>query len=225
MKLVKPSFEIITQIDKKELLTRREKTIRVCYKSEDRVEEGSAEKLLKNIIAKGHEAMLEFADVHVLAVCDRGVSHEIVRHRLASYAQESTRYCNYGKDEHMQFIIPCWLDIKESSYEKKTALQDASLLAGFPIETGEFHWLYSMWSAEETYTSLLKQGWTPQQARSVLPNSLKTEINMKMNLRAWRNFFKLRVAPAAHPQMRELAQPMLDAFKASIPLVFDDINY
>jgi thymidylate synthase (FAD) len=219
MKLIKPYYEILTPIDGNEILKTIEKVARTCYKSEDKINEGSANKMVQSLISKGHEAMIEFFDITVKFVCDRGVSHEIVRHRIASYAQESTRYNNYSKDKfdnQLTFIMPCWIkDIEEGEYKSMESCL---------IMEGADQWFQSMFSAEATYNYLIENGWQPQQARSVLPNSLKTEINVKMNLREWRHFFKLRTSSAAHPQMREIAIPLLNEFKNKIPIIFDDIN-
>jgi thymidylate synthase (FAD) len=210
MKLIKPSFEILSGLSQ-DSLQQIELAARTCYKSEDRISEGSAKKLVGTLIERNHGAMLEFHDVAVKFVCDRGVSHEIVRHRIASFAQESTRYCNYSKDKfgnELTFIIPNWLDYDNG-----------------PTDAFDY-WAEAMKFAEDHYIHLINDWkWSPQEARSVLPNSLKTEIVMKTNLRSWRNFFQLRCNKAAHPQMRELAVPLLDRFQAWIPLVFDDITY
>jgi thymidylate synthase (FAD) len=173
--------------------------------------------MVKSLISRGHEAMIEFFDITVKFTCDRGVSHEIVRHRLASYAQESTRYCNYSKDKfdnQITFIIPCWIDVERLNqpYDEQERRPEGI-------------WYASLLTAEASYNLLIEKGWQPQQARSVLPNSLKTEINVKMNLREWRHFFRLRCATAAHPQMRELAIPLLKELKIKIPVLFDDITY
>ena len=183
---------------------------RTCYKSEDRITPVSAIDFCRRILSHDppHEAMIEHAYVSVRMITDRGVSHEIVRHRLASYAQESTRYCNYSKDKfgnEITVIRPVWLDM-----ESKTS---AALVWEGACET-----------AEMNYFDLLEHGWNAQQARSVLPNSLKTEIVMTANMREWRHFFKLRTAPAAHPQMRELAIPILKEFQSRIPVLFDSIG-
>jgi thymidylate synthase (FAD) len=219
MILVKPYYEILTHINGEEILRTIEKVARTCYKSEDKISEDSSRKLVQSLIARGHEAMIEFYDITVKFVCDRGVSHEIVRHRLGSYAQESTRYCNYTKDKfenQITFIIPCWLNIQEGehSYYEYEDRENKNLLI----------WLEAMYIAEDKYKVLIKNGWSPQQARSILPNSLKTEINVKFNLREWKHFFKLRCSSAAHPQMRELTIPLLNEFKSLIPIIFDDID-
>jgi thymidylate synthase (FAD) len=214
MKLIKPSYEILTPINGDEILKTIEKVARTCYKSEDKITEDSAKTLIKSLISRGHEAMIEFFDIIVKFICDRGVSHELVRHRIASFAQESTRYVNYSNGKfggHLTFIIPEWLeDVKPGEY--------SNAFTGLT-------WSIAMEQAEKNYLKLIEEGWQPQQARLVLPNSLKTEINVKMNLREWRHFFKLRTALAAHPQMRELTCPLLDELKSKIPIIFDDINY
>ena len=164
--------------------------------------------------------MLEFGgNIHVKIICDRGVSHELVRHRLASFAQESTRYCNYGKDEHIIFIIPNQLErINECICTDIRDIEHTS--------QGEAIWITNMLYSELHYNILMKDyKWTPQQARSVLPNSLKTEINISANIREWRHILKLRTSKAAHPQMRELMCPLLDELKSKIPILFDDITY
>lgn len=146
-------------------------------------------------------------DVTVKFVVDRGVSHEIVRHRPASYCQESTRYCNYSKEDfgsEVTFIIPPFLSYGSEAWHT---------------------WKMAMKNAEDSYFKLLDIGLLPQEARAVLPNSLKTELVMTANLREWKVFFELRTANAAHPQMREVARPLLDDLKAMIPVVFDDITY
>lgn len=207
MKIIKPYTEIIGDINGKEILEKIEKCGRVCYKSEGRIKEGSAEKFVASIIKRGHEAVLEHASFTVKFVVDRGVSHEIVRHRLASYCQESTRYCNYSKDDFCnEIIVVKPLFFTEESDEHK-------------------HWYSGCEYAEWTYFKLLEKGCTAQEARSVLPNSLKTELVMTANLREWRTFFKLRTASSAHPQMLEVTRPLLDELKTLIPVVFDDITY
>ena len=142
-------------------------------------------------------------------ICDRGVSHEFVRHRVFSFAQESTRYCNYTKDKfnnELTFIIPCWIkDLEEGNYyaycEYHHSKNDASK-----------RWFDSCMSSEFVYTNLIEEGWKPQEARTILPNSLKTELIMTGFNDDWENFFKLRCAPNAHPQAKELADMLKDKF-------------
>lgn len=216
MKIIKPYYEILSPISNGGIkeLQHIEKIGRVCYKSEDRITEDgeSAKKFVKMLISNGHEAMIEHSSLSVKFVVDRGVSHELVRHRIASFAQESTRYCNYSKDKfgnEITVILPCFFDTGMGILSNSLVYQE---------------WKASCEWAEEHYFNLLKMGATPQQARTVLPNSLKTEITITANYREWRNFFKLRTAEAAHPQMREVAIPLLKELKTLIPIIFDDIE-
>lgn len=204
MKIISPSVEILTPLDGAAVLRHIEQCGRVCYKSEGKTTESSAPAFVANIIKRGHEAVLEHFDITVKFICDRGVSHEIVRHRLASYCQESTRYCNYSKDGfggEITVIQPCYL---------------ATCGAGYQM------WKDACEAAETAYFNMLNFGCSPQEARAVLPNSLKTEVVMTANLREWRHFFKLRTAPAAHPQMREVANMLLKQMREMVPVVFDD---
>ena len=206
MKIVSPDFEVLSLVDGQAILHDIERCGRVCYKSEDKITDTSAQTFVGSIIKRGHEAVLEHASVTVKFVVDRGVSHEIVRHRLAAYCQESTRYCNYSKDGfggQVTFIQPNFLDRGTRGWEL---------------------WVLACEQAEKAYFDLLNWGCSPQEARAVLPNSLKTEVVMTANLREWRHFFKLRTAPAAHPQMREVTIPLLRRMQELIPVVFDDIK-
>lgn len=239
MKLIKSYSEILTPINGEQILKNIEKVARTCYKSEDKItnDDSSARDIVSKLLKRGHEAMLEFGDITVKFVCDRGISHEIVRHRVASYAQESTRYCNYEKDEHMTFIIPSWMsDLEEGIWDEKrlhfyrsnqyfTHHWATTISSNQDIVVQNTTWMLTMADAEYNYNKLIKTGWSPQQARSILPNSLKTELNVKMNIREWRHFFKLRCSSAAHPQMQELVRPLLKQFQNSIPILFDDITY
>lgn len=206
MKEIRPSFEIMDDIDGAKILQKLERCGRVCYKSEDKIAEGSAEKFIGMILKSGHESVLEHEKLTVKFICDRGVTHEIVRHRIASYSQESTRYCNYSKDKfgnELTFIRPCfWADDSEEYAVWKQAMEEI----------------------EKTYVKLISLGAKPEEARSILPNSLKTEIVCTMNLREWRHFFRLRTAERAHPQIREISVALLDELKKRIPVIFDDIN-
>jgi len=206
MKIVKPSFEILNNPSGYHILRLIEMSGRVCYKSESKITTKSAAPFVKGLIDRGHEAMLEHQSVSVLIVCDRGISHELVRHRLASYAMESQRYVNYGKGAGVTFIEPCY-------WEKRSIEYTA--------------WARLCTLAEAAYNDLLTFGATPQQARAVLPNSTKTEIVMTANLREWRHFFKLRalgITGKPHPQMLEITGPMLEEFKRLIPVIFDDLE-
>jgi thymidylate synthase (FAD) len=206
MRIIEPSVEILTPIDGEAILKMLEAVGRTCYKSEDKIQEGSAEKFISNIVKRGHEAVIEHYNITVKFICDRGVTHEIVRHRLASYCQESTRYCNYSNDKfnsEITVIKPIFLEVGTDGWEL---------------------WHDACAMAEKFYFDLLDFGCTPQEARAVLPNSLKTELVMTANIRQFRHFFKLRCAKAAHPQMREVACMLLKEFKERIPVLFDDIE-
>lgn len=205
MRIIEPYFEILDELDGKKMLQKIERIGRVCYKSEDLITEDSAEKFIGNILKRGHESVIEHEKISVKMVCDRGVTHEIVRHRVASYSQESTRYCNYQKDKfgnELTFIKPVFW--KEDSPEYTL-------------------WKESMQQIEDQYMKLIEMGASAQEARSILPNSLKTEIVVTMNLREWRHFFRLRTASAAHPQIREIAGMVLEEFRRQIPVVFDEL--
>ena len=207
MNIIKPSVEIIDMEDYDKIIKKIESIGRVCYKSEQNISEGSAERFISNLLRRGHESVIEHESITVRFVCDRGVTHEIVRHRIASYSQESTRYCNYTSDKFGNEISVIDLasgfsyDLKNESDKKKYDI-----------------WMSAMEKSEQAYFDMLEAGATPQEARSVLPNSLKTEIVVTMNLRAWRNFFHLRSAKAAHPQMREVSNLALRIFKEKLPI-------
>lgn len=213
MKIVKAGYEILDPLNGEEILRKLERIARVCYKSEDKITEGSAEKMVRALIKRGHEAMLEHFSFSVKFTVDRGVSHEIVRHRLASFAQESTRYCNYGKSGDVTFIEPTVL-----------GLEDKADQYGY---TARYFWEHSVEVAETAYKNMLEAGATLQEARSVLPNSTKTEVVMTANLREWRHFLKLRAVGTTgkpHPQMQEVAIPLLRELKEKIPVIFEDLE-
>lgn len=220
MILTKPSIEIVTDLDVDKIYKRIEAAGRTCYKSGDKITSVSSEEFIGMIIKRGHESVLEHESISVRVICDRGVSHEIVRHRIASYSQESTRYCKYLGD--VEFIIPPWvIGIEEC---RINLAEDAGeyTLAALALSPPDRIWLIAMSQAERDYNRLLHKCWKPEQARSVLPNSLKTEIVMTMNLREWRHFFKLRCAKAAHPQMREVADMIYTRLNRDMSEVFSD---
>ncbi|GHS95378.1 thymidylate synthase [Planctomycetales bacterium] len=195
--------DVINGID---LLKRIERAGRTCYKSEELAKESTYIQFIKMILKNKHESVLEHEKVTLRIICDRGVTHEIVRHRIGSYSQESTRYCNYADDKFgndLTFIKPLfWGDGSENLRI----------------------WRLTMQNTENAYLELIKNGAKPQEARSVLPNSLKTEIVVTYNLREWRHFLKLRLAKDAHPQMQEVAKLIHEKLKMAIPLVFDDYS-
>lgn len=205
MKIIEPSFSFMHLPDGEFILTHLEQAGRTCYKSEGNIKPGSAEKLLARVIDLGHESVLEHCSVTVRVICDRGITHELVRHRLCAFSQESTRYANYSDErfgEELTFIRPFFW--KHDS--KKFGL-----------------WVDAMHACSVAYMALIEDGASAQEARSVLPNSLKAEIVTTANIREWRHIFKLRCAKAAHPQMRQIMLPMLQEFNKRIPLLFRDL--
>lgn len=205
MKIIEPYFIIESKIDGDEILAKIEKAGRTAYKSEEKITKNSSRAFVSMINEKGHYSVIEHECVTVRVICDRGVTHEIVRHRLASYTQESTRYCNYTQGKfgsELTVIKPCFWDENSEKYKI---------------------WKDLIQRSEDSYNRLINLGASPQEARSVLPNSLKTEIVITMNLREWKHFFKLRTSDAAHPQMQEITRPMLNEFRKRIPIIFDDI--
>lgn len=206
MKVIDPSFSFMHLPEGEFVLRHLELAARTCYKSEDKADLDSARKLLSRIVRLGHDSVLEHISVTVRIVCDRGVTHELVRHRLCSFSQESTRYANYAQDKfgrEITVIRPFFWAEDDVRY----AL-----------------WISAMQACEDAYLRLVDSGATAQEARSVLPNSLKTEIVTTANIREWRHIFKLRCDKAAHPQMRQVMLPMLGAFQERIPLLFDDLG-
>lgn len=202
MKIINQRFEILTPLDGYKILKHLELCGRVCYKSEDDITPKSCVEFVKRIIKNGHESVLEHYSFSVRFITNRAIANEIVRHRIASFSQESTRYCNYSSDKFDNEIT-----VIEPTYS-----------------LGNADWFLLCDYAETKYFQLLKQGVSPQLARGVLPLDLKTELIMTANLREWRHFLKLRTAPDAHPQMRELAISLLTKLRGSIPVLFDDIN-
>lgn len=205
MNIIPPSHEIMFMPDGQEVLRHLETAGRTCYKSEDLVTDDSARGFVGRIIRGGHHSVIEHASITVRFICDRGVTHELVRHRLAAFSQESTRYANYSKDKFGSEI---------------TVIRPLFWAKGTP----EYQrWHESMLRAEADYMALLEMGAKAQEARSVLPNSLKTEIVMTANLREWRHVIALRSSPAAHPQIREIMLPLLEEFHGRLPIIWDDI--
>lgn len=218
MEIIKPSVEIINLGNVTEMLRTIELAYRICYKSEGRMSETHYDPIfIKSKIKMGHESPLEHEKVTVKIVCDRGVTHEDVRHRIASFSQESTRYCNYSKNGLM-VIHPGFWD-PESPIFRASNPNFAECMR---------IWKNHMEDCEYTYNKLIELGATPQEARSVLANSTKTEIVHTMNIREWRHFFNLRAIGTTgkpHPQMLEITRPLLDMFQANIPVVFDDLDW
>lgn len=235
MRVLKARFIIEDKVRGINILRRLERYGRVCYKSEESSAKNGAADFIRKIIASGHESVIEHEKVTVRFICDRGVTHEVVRHRLAAYSQESTRYCNYTKGKfgsEISAIEPIFFlrqsDTKEvlvPSQWSFCAPHQLYIATHTPMSLNEFDvWFMGMLFAEWAYETLINTfKRSPQEARTVLPNSLKTEIVVTYNLREWRHFFKLRTSKKAHPQMRELTIPLLAEFKKKIPVIFEDI--
>lgn len=206
MIIINPSFIIEDEINGEQILKKIERAGRTCYKSEERSGPDTAIPFVKRVVESAHESVLEHEKITIRFICDRGVTHELVRHRIASFSQESTRYCNYSKEKYgseLTFIKPCFWQEGSPEWNR---------------------WRQGCEATEEAYFDLLKLGASPEQARGILPNSVKTEIVVTANLREWRHIIRLRISTRAHPQIREIMIPLLEELKKRIPVVFDDIS-
>lgn len=204
MKIIEPSYEILTPINGKEVLQAIEYCARTCYQSYDKQTDDSCYDFVKMLMSRNHESCLEHYSFSVKFIVDRGVHNEIVRHRISSYSAESSRYVNYSKDKFDNEITV----IRPFFYKEGTV---------------EFEfWRKAVHEAEKAYLYLVQQS-KPEEARSVLPLSIRTETVMTANIREWRHFLKLRTSQFAHPQMRQVTIPLLEELKGRIPVVFDDI--
>jgi thymidylate synthase (FAD) len=202
MKVIEQSHQILTPLFEEDIYGMIERTGRTAYKSENKITHDSAVPFIAKIIKLGHEAVLEHCSISVRFITDRGVTHELVRHRLCAYTQESTRYCNYGGKD-MVFVKPVFWGNASNEFKE---------------------WQFVMRACENSYNILIKLGATPQEARTVLPNSLKTEIVCTANIREWRHIIRLRTAKSAHPQMRALMIPLLKELREKLPSLFNDVG-
>jgi thymidylate synthase (FAD) len=198
MRIVEPGVELLWITP--EPLKNIERAGRTCYKSEDKITDDSAVKFCNMIYQRGHESVVEHACASFKIICDRGVSHEIVRHRIASYSQESTRYCNYSKDK----------------FGSEISVIEPPDLTPYQREL----WKGAMAVIENVYLGMITDKVSPQIARSVLPNCLKTELVMTANFREWQHFIKLRTDPAAHPQIRPIAEAIRVELEKHVPSIF-----
>ena len=210
MQIVEQSFKFMTvhgdEINGKEVLKHLEQVGRTCYKSEDRVKEGSAEKFIRGIVKSGHGSIIEHYSISAKIITSRDVTHQLVRHRIASFAQESQRYCNYSSEKFGNEIVV----VKPVYFDSET-------------DTEYDLWVTSCERDEEYYFTLIEMGRTAEEARAVLPNCTKTEIVMTMNLREWRHFFEVRCDHHAQLPVRLLALKMLAEMHKIVPVVFDDL--
>lgn len=208
VKIVEPGFEILEPIDGQRIVKNIEYYARVCYKSENKITEGSAENFLKSIIKSGHESVLEHEKITVIFTCDVGFYKDITRHRAGtSYSIESTRWCNYGGKKfgsEISVIRPCNIEVGTEAWNI---------------------WLKSMEDMERHYMDMVAAGCKPDQLRMVLPHSTKATAVVTCNLRSWRHMFKLRAAKSAHPSIQQLMKPLLALFMKEIPYIFDDLAY
>lgn len=211
MRVIQQSYEILTDLsDSMKILKDIERAGRVCYKSENNITEDSCITFCKSIISRGHEAVIEHSQLSVRFTVDRAIANELVRHRIASYCQESSRYCNYSKDKFCNEI---------------KVIEPEDLLPRDSVD-------YSIWwmackNAEDAYMAMLSNNVKPEIARNVLPLSTATEIIMTANIREWRSVLRLRSSynKCAHPQMRSICDRLLAELKSKIPVLFDDITY
>ena len=215
MRIIEPSAEIVTFTPSP--LEVIERAGRTCYLSEPK---GDPEGFIADKIRKGHESILEHASVTVRFVVNRATSHQTVRHRIASVSQESQRYCNYSKDKfdgQLGFIKSPFDESAEKKPVRGPDGVEVYILNPFDV------WMWHMAFTEWSYSTLLKMGVKPEEAREVLPNATKTEFLFTANMREWRHFFKLRADSHADPRMREVAVPLLYAFWGLWPCLFNDI--
>ena len=201
MEIMKAKYEILSDINRDSILRSIEVAGRTCYKSEEKINADSAAKFVSMIMKRGHLSVIEHEKVTVKFYIDRGVSHEMVRHRLSSFSQESTRYCNYNK-KGMTYID------MEDHFSSPESFQ---------------LWMNTLTQLEHTYNKMIELGEKPQIARAILPNCLKTEIVVTSNLRQWRTIFEQRTSSAAHPQMREVMIPLLKEFQQLLPEIYGDL--
>ena len=230
MKLIKPKVEILDRIDSDQVIADITTVARTCYNSEDVRTKEKDKALVRRLIESKHDAMLEFVDITVKFTTSIGITREIIRHRIASFANESTRYCDYSKDKfknEITFIIPSYLDIPEGNYSYWNGdwvdIDKMKIQLPANNEDTVSTWLFNLNHAETSYLILKNKGWKAEQAREVLPMCTKSEICMKANLREWRHFLKLRCSKFAHPDIRVLALDLLKQLHDKLPTIFEDI--
>lgn len=227
MQLIKPSYEILTPSDQlSRVLKALEIAGRTCYKSEEKITSDSSEKFVKKRISSGHHSVLEHESLTVRFIVNRGFTHEEVRHRLCSFSQESTRYCDYAGGP-IQFIVPpCFYQYNITGYLIKNHIQLSDMVNDLHLRehVACIAWMRHMLTCEFVYKQLRDEGLPPQTARGVLPIDLKTEIVHTANMREWRLIFSVRATKAAHPQMSEQMDALLLDMKSRIPVLFDDLT-
>ena len=224
-KIVKPKFQILSHLNERSILRHLERCGRTCYKSEDKITDDSCYKFIKMLLSRGHESVIEHYNISIKFVCSRALSHQLVRHRLCSFSEQSQRYCNFETKVDMGIIQPYWMD---ESDIKKIRNKSFSSVLQIPNKVSKKcqYWLESVIDSAVTYGILLRSNpeMTPQQARSLLPNAAKTEIVCTANLRQWRHILKLRTSKGADPEIRELMIPLLRKLQEKLPTLFSDIE-
>lgn len=239
MKVMKPAIELLLLTDGETMLKHIERCARKCYQSEHLITGESHEDFIRRMIDRGHESTIEHCSITADVICDRGVTHEIVRHRLCAFSQESTRYVNYSKDKfgnEITVIDPFFFDPTEelkkvhiptivAEYTEENPDKPDLSNVNMPtylMNAFDVWFLTCAWTQWGYNTLTQVFGAKAQEARSVLPNSTKTAIAITANIREWRHIFKLRCATPAHPQMRQIMLPLLDKMHEEVPVVFDD---
>jgi len=239
LEIVEPRMDLLTPIADIAMYPKRiELAGRNCYKSEGKITKDSAERFVKMIIRRGHHSVLEHCSITVKFVGDRSMSHQLVRHRIAAYSQESQRYCNYGKTDSLKVIVP------QSIYDPKFFQPKFSIVLetdqrtscsrliihrpdgtkeALPEGSAGWVWAFSTMTSYRAYLDLLGFKLKAEDARSVLPNATKTEVVTTYNLRQWRHFFETRCDRHAQWQIRGLALSTLRLFHAYAPCLFNDL--
>lgn len=224
MKIIRPSVELLDkEFDGVKEIKKLELAGRLCYKSEDKITDDSYKGFIKHALDLGHHSLIEHVHITARVICDRGVTHEIVRHRIANYSQESTRYCNYTQGKYgseITVILPVWY----RNYCEVMGTPEAADMKFVATRERFKIWKQACEKDEKDYIELINLGAQPQEARDILPNSLKTEIIMTFNIREWRHFFTLRAHKGSHPQMQEVAHALLKLLKSKVPVVFDEFT-
>jgi len=220
IKIIEPYSIIFTPKKEIEDLPRRiELAGRTCYKSEDKITRESSDKFVRSLIKRGHESVLEHCDITVKIVCDRACSHQLVRHRIAAYSQESQRYCDYSSKKHgdggLQVICPPNIALASLS-AREDGTSENSIFA---------QWEKSIERSYNTYRELRDNGVPAEDSRSVLPNATKTEVVTTFNVRQWRHVFRERALnPHAQWQIRRIMQGIYQTLRMFAPCAFNDLN-
>jgi thymidylate synthase (FAD) len=224
-KIIKPKFQILSRLNERNILRHLERCGRICYKSEDKITDDSCYKFIKMLLSRGHESVIEHYSFTVKFVCSRSLSHQLVRHRLCSFSEQSQRYCNFETKVEMGIILPYWLDDNDKRRIKNKSFS-STLQVPNNISLKCQHWLDSVIESIVSYGILIRNNseMTPQQVRSILPNAAKTEIVCTANLRQWRHILKLRTSKGADPEIKELMIPLLNKLKEKLPTIFGDIE-